>query len=181
MDSSFRAVMTTDRTLFIEISDDRFVGPSADWVNEDHLEIWLSNEEGPESGKCFEKDHTPDLVQYGIRLIDGTVFPAFGHPKEPLMVERAEDTDADDKPVVRLKIKLPEFKAITVVYSDSDDGKAQKRLIATSPLKFGKRLTLGGVYEINPKDATCAVKDGKLEPVMTPKVYKWDEPVIGAE
>ena len=43
-----------------------------------------------------------------------------------------------------------ENTALTVVYSDSDDGLRQKRLIATSTIERGQWLSLGQVRDIDP-------------------------------
>jgi len=53
------------------------------------------------------------------------------------------------------------------VYSDSDDGRHQKRLIATSELSYGKWWTFGEAPEL-PDDASCVVSRGTLEPRHAP-------------
>ena len=50
-----------------------------------------------------------------------------------------------------------EGSGLTVVYSDSDDGTRQKRLIATSNLEFGRTWTIGSVSPIGPRRAACVV------------------------
>ncbi len=72
---------------------------------------------------------------------------------------------------MRLKVILP-LKLLegrfSVVYSDSDDGVRQKRLIGTSTLAFGKWWTFGVVMdEMDPKDA-CAVGPKTLQPKLVP-------------
>jgi hypothetical protein len=51
----------------------------------------------------------------------------------------------------------------TAVYSDSDDGMRQKRLIATSALVFGQWWTFGVVPD-HEGGKSCAVARGVLEP-----------------
>jgi hypothetical protein len=64
---------------------------------------------------------------------------------------------------------LPEFKAITVAYADGGTGKTQKRLLATSRLSYGVGSTLGRAETISPTRARCAVVNGRLEPVLSPR------------
>jgi hypothetical protein len=79
-------------------------------------------------------------------------------------VERAEAKDAQGQNVLRFKIELPRaYPSLTVVYSDTDDGQKQKRLIATSALKFGDALTLGATKIIPEDRGSCRIADGALE------------------
>jgi len=78
--------------------------------------------------------------------------------------------------LVRVRLRLPEgvWQAITVVYSDSDDGVKQERLLATSQFAFPQAATLGVLHPIDPKQATCVVENGAL----TPKLL-WAPPATG--
>lgn len=77
--------------------------------------------------------------------------------------------------VMRFKITLPKtFTSpnddawkITVAYSDSDDGKRQKRIIATSQLKLGSLATLGGIHDVQPQIGVCRREAGELRPTDT--------------
>jgi len=169
-DASFR-VLLAGPILFVEVRDDIFTGPTQNWVNDDHLEIWL----GPEvddrcSLGCMEETETEHRLrfpayQWGVRIMDAQVFPAAGRPTAMVTVERIQ-VDAN---TVRLRIELPEpFNAITVAYSDSDDGRTQKSLLATSRFTFGDGSTLGTSQVIDPSRATCTVLSGSLEPVRAP-------------
>ena len=168
-DASFR-VLLSGRLLFVQVRDDAFTGPTSNWVNDDHLEIWL----GPETdnwsmadGEESEKDHRERFpaYQWGVRVADAHVFPAAGRPTTTLKAERLQ-IDAN---TVRFRIELPEpFKSITVAYSDSDDGRAQKSLLTTSRLTFDDGSTLGRSWPIDPSLATCSVVSGSLEPVLAP-------------
>jgi hypothetical protein len=51
---------------------------------------------------------------------------------------------------------------VTVVYSDSDDGLRQKRLIATSQIERGQEVSLGHLRDIDPQETTCVVKGKAL-------------------
>jgi hypothetical protein len=82
-DTGVRAVVAND-TLFVEVSDDRFVGPGSNWVKDDHLELWLGTDV-PEGAKPCDGT---GLVQWGIRVADGAIFSAHGSPKPLVGVER---------------------------------------------------------------------------------------------
>ncbi|HEY0097124.1 MAG TPA: hypothetical protein VGB96_22540, partial [Archangium sp.] len=91
-----------------------------------------------------------------------------------LQVERAE---MPDKKGYRLKLKLPTpFGGLGVVYSDSDSGKKQELMLATSLVKFGRPETLNPVRVVPPSDATCAVKNGQL--ALVPGPVKKTEPDV---
>lgn len=168
-DASMRVLASADdegQVLFVEISDDHWVGPGLPvagrkWLFDDHLEIWASD--GPSfSSGCTKHDQGAPR-QWAIRISDGQVFAAAGASGE---LPQAE-TVLPKKGPARLRIRLPAVgrePRITVVYSDSDDGKRQKRLIATSTVVRGWAVTLG---EVKPGAGTCKVLKGKLE-VSTP-------------
>ena len=59
--------------------------------------------------------------------------------------------------------------SLTLVYSDTDDGKTQKRLLATSPIKMGKGHTLGRLHRVSENIATCATEEGSLNVRPTPR------------
>jgi hypothetical protein len=129
-------------------------------------------------------DTSGPLFQWGIDL-NATIYPAFGKPSPDLVVERAEQTNASGKKVMRFKIQLPKSFAsssndqwmITVAYSDSDDGKGQKRIIATSRLKLGSRPTLGDVRDVQPQIGVCRREAGELHPMDT-RVFDEGVPVL---
>jgi hypothetical protein len=77
--------------------------------------------------------------------------------------------------VARLKIKIPAGGGnVTLVYSASDDGKEQKRLIATSTVRLGWAATLGVFREVKPEEATCIMRDKRLETKLAPPVKNRD-------
>jgi len=168
-DASFRATLAGEE-LLVEVTDDHWTGPGKDPTYDDHVEIWLTREASPlRLDKC-EDLHAKDALQWGVRIVDGKVFPGFGKPTETLRVRRSPGALKDGSPAL-LAITLPSWfdaksGGITVVYSDSDDGATQKRLIATSDLSYGKRWTLGRARPIAPDEATCSVHGGKLAPVL---------------
>jgi hypothetical protein len=165
-DAGLKALLVAPDTLLIEVHDDTWTGPSAKWLNDDHIELWLAAQAPETLTGCGKPTAAQLPSQWGIRIVDGQVFAAFGSPKQMPQVERAE---RPDKKGYRLKVKLPTpFKGISVVYSDSDSGKKQELMLATSAVKFGRPETLNAVRVVPPQEATCAVKGGQLAVVRAP-------------
>jgi hypothetical protein len=190
-DSSFRVVATTEGerlVLFVEVVDDRWVGPGQatagkKWLHDDHLELWLGERVSWEPD-CTSKEQN-SARQWAVRISDGRVFAAMGDAEELPEVQRVFPTGATG--LARLKIKLPASQGdaesgITLVYSDSDDGKRQKRLIATSKVRRGWDATLGAMRESKKDEANCKVgESGRLEPVLKPPRRKPSEPLFSFE
>ncbi|WNG61609.1 hypothetical protein F0U59_48020 [Archangium gephyra] len=165
-DAGLKALLVAPDTLLVEVRDNKWTGPSAKWLNDDHVELWLAPQPPQELTGCGKPAAAQLPSQWGIRVADGKVFPAFGSPKQTLQVERAE---LPGKQGYRMKLKLPTpFQAISVVYSDSDSGKKQERMLATSAVKFGRPETLNPVRVVPPAEATCGVKNGELAVVPGP-------------
>ena len=171
-DSAMRVVRSGD-TLFVEISDDRWTGAGVNWLNDDHLEVWLGKLSGGWQDPCLEPNKLKDARQWAVRLADGAVFPAYGNPIEALGVELDSSAPEGTAKTYRLKLTLPRgFDLFTVVYSDSDEGKRQERLIATSRLEFGVVPSFGQARKLKAAEASCVVREGKLEPVPSSNVAK---------
>ncbi|HWJ56893.1 MAG TPA: hypothetical protein VNR90_11735, partial [Vicinamibacterales bacterium] len=175
-DAAMRVVVSKDGVLFVEIADDRWTREGKSWVKEDHIELWLAEPGGAgHPDRCYddlpnapppEKPEPDPSRQWGIRISDGQVFPGFGSPEPLAGVEVVRSGSA-----ARARIPVGDWlktedqqNAITVVYSDSDDGVRQKRLIATSQLdrRRGKEFSLGSVRTVDPAEATCVVKGRAL-------------------
>jgi len=165
-DPAFWIAFADEKTIFIEVTDAVLVTNSHSWVTDDHLEIWASEKDLPgymdrclsiNDGKKFSAEKLKEMqesdryveppLQWGVRLSDAKVFSGFGNPKVNPHIERVVLSDGKSK-VYRFKVSLP-FKpgALTVVYSDSDGGKKQKRLLSTSQLKYGNGASLGEGWE----------------------------------
>ncbi|HYH94707.1 hypothetical protein [Hyalangium sp.] len=159
-DARIRAVLGQGNVLFLEVVDDKWTGPSEKWLADDHVELWLFPESPEAADACGRNGKDPGLVQWGIRIADGKVFPAYGDPKPPLPVEVVREGNR-----ARLQVKLPAgLDGLTAVYSDSDEGKKQELMVATSPVQFGRAATLSSVRILAPTVATCQVKGSELVP-----------------
>jgi len=158
-DATMRLVWLGKRTLLVEIDDDQWHDGERTWLYDDHLELWLSH--APSA--CV--DAKAPLYQFGIRVTDGAVFHALGTKGTFPLVERVSVSPNR----VRLKIFLPKplpTDGFTVVYSDSDKGHRQDRLIGTSALKFRDAGTLGERFKVASQRAWCRVHKGRLERVL---------------
>jgi hypothetical protein len=180
-DASFRAAIV-GRELLVEVTDDHWVDSNPDWTFDDHVEIWLTAAASPQRLDKCEDLRARDAVQFGVRIADGAVFAAAGHPTDKLTARRSPGALTDGQPVL-LSITLPRWfdaktSGVTVVYSDSDDGATQERLIATSELKFGRRYTIGRARAIAPREATCTANAGRLEPALQ-RTFKANAAMIG--
>jgi hypothetical protein len=175
-DAGLKALLVQEDFLLLEVRDDVWTGPSASWLNDDHVELWLAPMPPQLLTGCGKPTAPQQPVQWGIRIADGKVFPAFGKPKQPLQVERAKLPDGKG---YRLKVKLPpDFEGLSVIYSDSDGGKKQETLIATSDLKFGRPETFNPLSIMPLDDAQCAVKHGQLTVVARPEVRARPEQAV---
>lgn len=158
------------RELYLEVRDDAFVTEAAKWPLADHVELWFAKS----AGSWDECAGSKGGVQFGVAL-DGTVNVGFGTPKaSDISVEVAK---ADG--VVRMKVLLravPEDR-VGIVYSDSDDGKKQKALLATSQLKFASVATLSNWKVFHQSIAACDAVDGALKPKST-RVFEPKSAVI---
>jgi hypothetical protein len=164
-DSEMWVVMSSGGVLLVEVTDDRLVPAAKSWVKADHLELWrVSDKTGSGRGSgCFQANPDAKALQWGVGL-DGRVYRAHGAPASDPSV-RVTRTERG----ARFRIVLPaDGGGLTVVYSDSDDGTRQKRLIATSNLRFGRPWTIGSVTPIGPSQATCVVTGGALRPKVAP-------------
>jgi hypothetical protein len=173
-DAALKALLVAPDTLLVEVRDDKWTGPSAKWLNDDHVEVWLAPQRPEALSGCGKPKGEQLPSQWGIRIADGKVFPAFGAPTRTIQVERAE---LPGKQGYRLKLTLPTpFQGISVIYSDSDSGKKQELMLATSAVKFGRPETLNPVRVVPPAEATCGVKNGEL--ALVPGPVKKTEPDV---
>jgi hypothetical protein len=158
-DSEMSVVMSSGGVLFVEVFDDRLVTSAKTWVKADHLELWTSVKDTTPGSGCFQPDPDARALQWGIGL-DGQVHKGHAAPADNPTVRVARTEGG-----ARFRIVLPkESHGLTVVYSDSDDGAHQKRLIATSRLVFGRPWTIGAVRPIARQRAVCIADSRQLRP-----------------
>ena len=162
-DSDMRVVMSSDGVLFVEVTDDRLVPSAKSWVKADHLELWIRVGATVHGSDCFQPDPDVKAMQWGIGL-GGEVYKGHGAPAAHPTVRVARSEGG-----ARFRIVLPgNPTGLTVVYSDSDDGTRQKRLIATSNLTFGRPWTIGSVTAIGRQRARCVADGAQLRPTVEP-------------
>lgn len=166
-DARLSVVASLENELYVEIEDDVLVGPGAaiagkSWVTDDHLEIWAATTSGLDSWCRNDKGA---VAQWAVRLTDGKGFAGYGKPDWSGVNVELERRDR----LVRIKLTGIASDHLTVVYSDSDDGKKQERLVATSSLSYGKTSTLGEVFIVPEERARCVLDDkGSLRPKVKP-------------
>jgi hypothetical protein len=156
-----KLLWTGNRTLVAQVADPgRKTGPATSWVDADHFEIWMgSRDEDAAEGSMW---------QFGIPLDEGPVQVGYGKPVKRPVVHRWTVGLDDGRAATVLAIELPDWPdcaavGVTVVYSQSLEGRAQKRLIATSRVKRGDGMTLGARGALLGKDFTCAPVKGALD------------------
>jgi hypothetical protein len=141
-DARLWATLSGGRTLTVDLEDDLLVTrpqPGQSWLATDHLELWLDAEPADRSMQ-WECDATVP-TQWAISL-DAAVRLARPGAVEGAVQARLVSPGPAGR--TRLELALPEgVSALTVVYSDTDDGAGQERLIATSRLRHGDGTTLG--------------------------------------
>ena len=170
-DAAMTVLGLSQKDLVVEVRDDRIVSGADSWIFDDHIEVWAA-EKKLSSGRCLT--HDVAAYQWGVRLSDGKVYAAFGNPALLPTVSHWVVSENE----VRLRIRMPKiYPAISVAYSDSDDGKKQERLIATSALKHGQARTLGALLPIDGAKAKCQAFGSALVPQVYHEVSP-QEPVF---
>lgn len=167
-DSSLRAVFDGGgKALFVEVFDDRIVGPGG--AAEDRLELLVDAASSDSPRRCGEGaagGGARPTASWTIRASDGSVLGAKGRPASG--VPRVEHVIASDGRSARLKVTLPAaVGAIALVYNDSDDGRRIERSFASSRLRRGDARTLGQVRPLGGREAICRPHEGRLEPEFT--------------
>jgi len=159
-DASLSAVFVSETRLVVTVVDDRFVQGGTKWLYDDHLEIWTGGFSQAQECEGFSGDVA---TQWALFPLDSSIIKAAG-PDQPAPTVKAQlNTESPSGPTpMTFVIDFPERPwKISVVYSDSDDGRSQERLIATSPVKFGDYDTLGTQIGA-PGGTVCSVHGDKL-------------------
>jgi hypothetical protein len=153
-DARFRVIALSGRELLVEVADPQISEQAKNWINDDHLELWTGPALIDYYTHCIVRDPAGQdsefakrvgvAQQWGIRTADGTIFRGMGKPQSDPKVERVEVDSLDWGHVVRFRIAFAkDLESVTVVYSDSDHGKRQLRMLATSRIKLRDAFTLG--------------------------------------
>ncbi|MDP9196554.1 MAG: hypothetical protein M3O22_07310 [Pseudomonadota bacterium] len=156
----FRTVATDDGGLYVQVQDPALVNSAKSWVRNDHVEVWVFD----------PVDQTEDagFWQIGVLPVEGTVVTGYGKPAALPKVRRWTTTEAG-QPVTVLHLQWPGLEYLTgqqgtaqvaVLYSDSDTGERQDRLLGTVPVKYADARTLGGTAHM---PLTCGVRNGRLD------------------
>lgn len=164
-DASMKVVAAAGgKKLFVEVRDDVFIRQARTWLFEDHLELWIADANLPDFGAQCVPRGKGRLDQWAITL-DGDVIAAKrGTDAKALGVVHATGPDGSE----RFAIDLPPYTAtLALIYSDSDDGKTQKRLLSTSKLRRDVPESLGAFESIPPTSATCRLDGSALAPAVT--------------
>lgn len=165
-DATMKIIASDDGHLFVEILDDQLrASTTGKWIHADHLELWVSPNYLPRmQHECVNPEDKTGTWQWGIDALDGTVHTAFGKPPHALHAERVAIPGG-----VRFKVKLPpDTRSLAVIYSDSDDGQSQERLLATSTFKFARLHTMASLTPFDAKNITCTTEGGALKAHVPP-------------
>lgn len=138
-DAWFRVVAESDREIAVEFGDDVWTLNADEERNADHFEIWTGQRSAYDS-TCNSPE--PPLRQWFVSIADGSIHQTYG-PKGQAPMVRVLSADTTRRRLRLVFAKRPE--SFTLIYSDSDDGEGQKRLIGTSRLRFAKVRTLGQI------------------------------------
>ncbi len=151
-DASMRVLAVSWQEVWIEIRDDTWVDKAESWLHTDHLEIWGS----PGGNGC----EAGSAIQWAIPLDGSPALVAHGKEEDVPVVEHRSLKDG----ARAVRITLPWWsEGLAVHYSDSDDGKAQERLIGTNALRVrGAGANLAPIRRMD-LDLWCEVADGVLE------------------
>lgn len=160
-DASLSVVATADGTqLYIDLRDDVLTRPPQ--RSFDRLEIWTSEGESDRNGAhCVAPPKAP-VTAFDVDL-GGRVQRRQGRATAPRVTVKKAAHGAQ-----RFVVAWQEPPArLTLVYADSDDGSTLERRFATSSLRPKNADSLGYLRRIRPDEATCQIRNGRLEPVLT--------------
>lgn len=146
--------------LYLELRDDTLVETSTKWTLADHVELWAADGLVDSESCLGVKGGT----QWGV-MLDCTVQPGFGNPKAGSVKVEVTKFEGGVRMKV-LNVGKPGAR-VGVVYSDSDDGKKQKALLATSKLVFASQPTFSAFQQVPETMAVCEVASGALTPKRT--------------
>lgn len=179
-----KTVLISDKELLVQVRlTTSPTSGSSSWLNDDHLELWLNLD--PSRDIYLDGPHDGGkLVQWGIRVSDGKVFPAYGHPSVSPQVERLER----EPNLFIFKMTLPvnlegtgREGNITLAYSESDAGKRVKRIIATSNVHFVYIVSMGGTFRVSENIGYCQDDKGQLNFVLDQHFRPYEPLLMGRQ
>ncbi len=162
-EAELRFLMTSPRDLVVTVTDEAFSTGAANWIHDDHIELWLG---WNRSGGLGCEPEKAAMSQWGIGLADGNLHHGAGDAKAPPEIVARLARSIGGKQQVTLKIRLPwqetHDRTISIAYSQSKGGR-QARLIATSPIRRTDSMTLGTVRKLDDRVARCVLRNGQLD------------------
>ena len=126
-----KVLQTGERTLLAQVVDPRrSTAAATSWINADHFEVWMGS-----NSATLDPDQR---WQFGIPVDEGAVQVGYGEPTRLPVVHRWKSALPDGRAAILLNIELPPrphdySNGLTVIYSQSLEGRAQKRLISHQP------------------------------------------------
>jgi hypothetical protein len=180
-DSRLSVLAVGDQRLLVEVKDDSWVGAQAagkSWVYTDHLELWLGEATGYMD---FCQSNAREAEQWGIGIVSDWINLGSGKGMyKPTVSRRAIAGGYQLSITVPATTSLSYGKGtklgVTVVFSDSDDGSTQERLLGSSQLQAGIRASLGQLSgPVEP--VQCLAQSGGLVRTIPP-AYVPEKPVL---
>ncbi len=153
--AELRMIALDRQTLVLQLHDPQPGAPGANWVQSDHVEIWI----GKDASGMHNRPDAPQTAQIGIGL-DGKVYAGLGKP--PLAaVKHTEARDESGRSVHILEIHWEDDSALTagvsVVYSQSVAGR-QSYVFSTAAIAHNRPLYLPALGAI---PVSCGIVDGR--------------------
>jgi len=164
-DGRMRIALHDPRTLVVDVHDDTWVPEADKWIHADHLELWLPDGPDPSGLHCIEPW---SARQWGV-LADGSVRPGHGDPPTDALIAAVSPLPGGGH---RFTITLPaDAGPLAVVFSDSDDGTSQERLLATTTQTPRDAHSL---LEPMARDGRCT-PEGQVRARWDPRFAGWGE------
>jgi hypothetical protein len=148
--------------LYLHARDDRFVTDQPKWLPSDHVELWLSDIAYSYNEHCLPSSRVRKGMSQYVILPSKTgatrVLP-FGEKRNEGVTASARWL-SDGSLLVRVELGAVARQralrgAIAVGYSDGDDGRRQKYLLASSRVRFDDARSLGRLFS-----ADCTLDKG---------------------
>lgn len=155
-----RVLALGKHTLLITVEAPAFRAGKG-WRDSDHVQIWQAGFMSAVTSLLRDKP----MRMFAVRAADGKTFLGHGETKaRPEVVMHKVATRARGA-VLHLRLTMPrEVSSLTVAFAETGTTGAG-RVTATSRLKPGNPLTLGGTFDVVERGAACVVRNGRLDAV----------------